>query len=359
VNFAFSAEQDAFREAVKRFVREQWPVSASRRLADDPRGFDPAVWRTMTRELGLAGLLVPESEGGQGFSMLELGIALEELGAELAGGPLFASACLGALTLVAVADPGERKELLPDLASGDAIVALAYREGVRAVDDRLEGTQRLVLDAQNATLLLVRADDDSGVGVYAVEPNAPGIAIEPIASLDLTRRFAHVDCQGVRARRLGRGDARGALARVALQASVALSAEQVGGARACLERAVDHMKERIQFGRPIGSFQALKHRAVDAYGALELARSAAYWAWWVVSEDRPELAEAAHVAASLAAEAYDRAARECIHLHGGMGFTWEHDAHLYLRRARTSQTLLADPLAHRAALAAELGIPVC
>jgi alkylation response protein AidB-like acyl-CoA dehydrogenase len=118
------------------------------------------------------------------------------------------------------------------------------------------------------------------------------------------------------------------------------------------------MKERIQFGRPIGSFQALKHRAADAYGALELARSAAYWAWWVVAEDRPELAEAAHVAASLAAEAYDRAARECIHLHGGMGFTWEHDAHLYLRRARTSQTLLGDPIAHRAALAAELGIPV-
>jgi alkylation response protein AidB-like acyl-CoA dehydrogenase len=358
VNFAFSAEQDAFREAVRRFAREQWPVASVRRLAGDPHGFDPAVWRTMTRELGLAGLLVPEPLGGQGFSMLELGIALEELGAELAGGPLFASACLGALTLLAVADEGERKELLPDLASGDAIVALAHRDGVRAADDRLEGAQRLVLDAQNATLLLVRADDESGVGVYAVEAAASGLAIEPADSLDLTRRFAHVHLHGVRARRLGRGDATAALARVALQASVALSAEQVGGARACLDRAVEHMKERIQFGRPIGSFQALKHRAADAYGALELARSAACWAWWVVAEDRPELAEAAHVAASLAAEAYDRAARECIHLHGGMGFTWEHDAHLYLRRARTSQTLLGDPIAHRAALAAELGIRV-
>jgi alkylation response protein AidB-like acyl-CoA dehydrogenase len=132
----------------------------------------------------------------------------------------------------------------------------------------------------------------------------------------------------------------------------------VGGARACLDRAIGHVKERVQFGRPVGRFQAVKHRAADAYGALELARSAAYWAWWVVAEDRPELAEAAHVAASLAAEAYDRAARECIHLHGGMGFTWEHDAHLYLRRARTSQTLLGDPIAHRAALAAELGIAV-
>jgi alkylation response protein AidB-like acyl-CoA dehydrogenase len=358
VNFAFSAEQEEFREAVRRFARERWPVAASRRLADDPRGFDPAVWRTMTRELGLAGLLVPESAGGQGCSMLELGIALEELGAELAGGPLFASGCLGALALLAVADEGERKELLPDLASGEAIAALAHREGVRAVSDRLEGTQRLVLDAQNATLLLVRADDDSGAGVYAVEAGATGLAIEPVASLDLTRRFAHVHCERVRARRLGHGDARPALARVALQASVALCAEQVGGARACLERAVDYMRERIQFGRPIGSFQALKHRAADAYGALELARSAAYWAWWVVAEDRPELAEAAHVAASLAAEAYDRAAREFIHLHGGMGFTWEHDAHLYLRRARTSQTLFGDPLAHRAALAAALGITV-
>jgi alkylation response protein AidB-like acyl-CoA dehydrogenase len=358
VNFAFSAEQETFREEIRRFVRERWPVSASRRLADDPRGFDPAVWRTMTRELGLAGLLVPESAGGSGCSMLELGIALEELGAELAGGPLFASACLGATALLAVADEGEQKELLPDLASGEAIVVLAHRDGVRAVNDRLEGTQRLVLDAQNATLLLVRAVDDAGAGLYAIEAGADGLGVEPVASLDLTRRFAHVHCRGVLARRLGRGDARDALARVALQASAALSAEQVGGARACLERAVEHMKERIQFGRPIGSFQALKHRAADTYGALELARSAAYWAWWVVAEDRPELAEAAHVAASLATEAYDRAARECIHLHGGMGFTWEHDAHLYLRRARTSQTLLGDPIAHRAALAAELGIAV-
>jgi alkylation response protein AidB-like acyl-CoA dehydrogenase len=358
VNFAFSEEQQAFREAVRRFAREQWPVSESRRLADDPRGYDPKVWRTMTRELGLAGLLVPESAGGQGFSMLELGIALEELGAELAGGPLFASACLGAATLLAVAGEGERKELLPDLAAGEAIVALAHRDGVRAVDGRLDGTQRLVLDAQNATLLLVRADDDAGVGVYAVEPDAPGLALEPAPALDLTRRFAHVRCEGVPARRLGRGVARAALARVALLGSVALSAEQVGGARACLDRAIGHVKERVQFGRPVGSFQAVKHRAADAYGALELARSAAYWAWWVVAEDRPELAEAAHVAASLAAEAYDRAARECIHLHGGMGFTWEHDAHLYLRRARTSQTLLGDPIAHRAALAAELGIAV-
>jgi alkylation response protein AidB-like acyl-CoA dehydrogenase len=159
---------------VRRFAREQWPVSESRRLADDPRGYDPKVWRTMTRELGLAGLLVPESAGGQGFSMLELGIALEELGAELAGGPLFASACLGAATLLAVAGEGERKELLPDLAAGEAIVALAHRDGVRAVDGRLDGTQRLVLDAQNATLLLVRADDDAGVGVYAVEPTRRG-----------------------------------------------------------------------------------------------------------------------------------------------------------------------------------------
>jgi alkylation response protein AidB-like acyl-CoA dehydrogenase len=139
VNFAFSDEQQAFRASIRRFVQERWPVSESRRLADDPRGFDAQVWRTMTGELGLAALLIPEAAGGQGFSMLELGIALEELGAELAGGPLFASACLGALALLAVADEGERKELLPELASGEAIVSLAYRNGVRAVDDRLAG----------------------------------------------------------------------------------------------------------------------------------------------------------------------------------------------------------------------------
>ena len=358
MNFAFDEEQEAFREAVTRFAAEQWPLARSRALAETEAGYDTTVWRTMTGELGLAGLLVPEVHGGQGFTMLELGIALEALGAELAGGPLFASAVLGAGTLLELADDEAQRAWLPAIAAGDTIATLAYRDGIEARDGRLHGTQEHVLDARNAALLLVAARDVDGLGVYAVERDAPGLDVEATPGLDLTRKLARVRCDGVVARRLGEGDAAPALRRVLALAQIALAADQVGGARACLGLAVDHVKERIQFGRPVGSFQAVKHRAADAFGNVELARSAAYWAWWVAAENDAERDEAAAVVGSLCAEAYDAAARECIHLHGGMGFTWEHDAHLFYRRARAGQLLLTAPEAHRASLAATLGLRV-
>ncbi len=362
MNFAFDEEQEAFREAVTRFAAEQWPLARSRALAESDTGYDDAVWRTMTGELGLAGLIVPEALGGQGFSMLELGIALEALGAELAGGPLFASAVLGAGTLLELASDDEQREWLPAIASGETIATLAHRDGVELRDGRLFGTQEPVLDAQNAGLLLVVAREGSGdgIGIHALDADAPGLAVEATPGLDLTRKLARVRCDGVAARRLGPEgvDASPALRRVLALAQIALSADQVGGARACLGLAIAHVKERIQFGRPVGSFQAVKHRAADAFGAVELARSAAYWSWWVAAESDAERAEAAAVVGSLCAEAYDAAAREYIHLHGGMGFTWEHDAHLYYRRARVGQLLLGAPEAHRAALATILGLRV-
>ena len=358
VNFAFDEEQEAFREAVERFVQEQWPITRSRELAETPSGFDPAVWRTMTGELGLAGLLVPEAEGGQGFSMLELGIALEALGAALAGGPLFASAVLGAGSLLEIATPDERRTWLPAIAEGDTIATCAHGEGIRAAEGRLDGEQRHVLDATNADLLLLAADDAEGKGLYVVEAGAPGLAVEALSSFDPTRKFGRIRCDGVAARRLGSGDATAGLGRLRALVSIAISADQVGGARACLAQAVDHVKTRVQFGRPVGSFQAVKHRAADATEAIELARSAAYWAWWVAAQDGPEREEAAAVVGSLCAQAYETAARECIHLHGGMGFTWEHDAHLYFRRARTDALLAGAPEVHRASLALRLGLRV-
>jgi alkylation response protein AidB-like acyl-CoA dehydrogenase len=360
MNFAWSEEQDEFRASVRRFVSERWPVAEARRLAATERGFEPAVWKQLASELGITGLAVPEACGGQGFSMLELSIALDELGRELAGGPFFATACLAVLALRNIATPAEQAELLPALASGETIATLAPA-ATRCVvrEGRLHGTQRFVIDAQNASLLLVAAGEPD-VGLYALEPSQPGVSIEPAAGLDLTRKLAHVQLDGARARRLGAaGSAGPGLARTLAEATIGLASEQIGAASRCLELAVAHTKQRFQFGRAIGSFQAVKHRAVDALTLLELARSAAWWAAWVASRAGVapgELEEAASIAHSTACEAFEKAAYECIHLHGGMGFTWEHDAHLYYRRARADRVLFGDPVVHRERLARGLGL---
>jgi len=372
MNFAWSEEQDEFRASVRRFVAERWPAAETRRLAASERGFEPEVWRQLAGDLGLAGLAVPEAYGGQGFSMLELSIALDELGRELAGGPFFASACLAVLTIRNVATPAEQAELLPAIASGDAIATLAALDAPGAAGPdaiactvragNLHGAKRFVIDAQNAGLLLIAAREagsrgEAGVGLYAVDAKSPAVRIELAPGLDLTRKLAHVHLDGAPARRLGAsGSAWPGLARTLAEGAIGLASEQIGAASRCLELAVAHAQQRFQFGRPIGAFQAVKHRAVDALTLLELARSAAWWAAWVAASRPDELFDAAVIAHSTACEAFEKAAYECIHLHGGMGFTWEHDAHLYYRRARADRVLFGDPAAHRVRLAGALGL---
>ena len=361
MNFAWSEEQEEFRASVRRFVAERWPVAEARRLAATERGFEPAPWRQLAGELGLTGLVASEEHGGQGFSMLELSIALDELGRELAGGPFFATACLAVLALRNVATPAEQAELLPALASGDTIATLAATPdagGCVARESRLSGAFRFVIDAQNASLLLVAAREPSAedVGLYALEPSQAGVRIEPAAGLDLTRKLAHLHLENARARRLGAEASAGpGLARTLAEATIGLASEQIGAASRCLELAVAHTKQRFQFGRAIGSFQAVKHRAVDALTLLELARSAAWWAAWVAASGG-DVGEAAAIAHSTACEAFEKTAYECIHLHGGIGFTWEHDAHLYYRRARADRVLFGEPAVHRAQLARSLGL---
>lgn len=360
MNFAFSAEQESFRETLRRFAAERWPVTESRRLADSPRGFEPEVWRALASDLGLAGLLVAEEHGGQGASFLELGIALEELGRQLAGGPLFA-AQLCVLALQNCATPAEQAELLPGIARGETLAALSLSAGVAFRGGRLHGAQRFVVDAQNASLLLICARTAEGEGLFAVAADAPGVEIAPAAALDLTRKFAHLRFGGAEARSLGAADASAGCEKTRLQAIAALSAEQIGSAQQCLDMALSYVRGRFQFGRPVGSFQAVKHRAADAHMWIELARSAACWSWWVAANSAAttataELAEAARVVKSLCSGAHQKAAYECIHLHGGQGFTWEHDAHLHYRRALSNASLFGSPTAHRAALARQLGV---
>lgn len=375
MNFAFSAEQEEFRSMLARFVEAQYPIENIRSLTETESGYDESKWKRMNAELGIAGVAIPEAHGGQGFTVLELGLALEQLGRNLAGGPLFATACLAAPAILAAGSEDDRNELLPAIADGSTIATLAFSERDGHFDGQsiqatcaqdgdgwtVSGTKSWVIDAPNADLIVVAARipgtrGEDGVSLLAVKANDPGVRIEPVDALDLTRRLGSVTLDGATARMLGEpGVAWPVLERILDQAAVCLTAEQIGGAARCLEMAVQYSKERIQFGRSIGSFQAIKHRCATVKLDLELARSASYWAWWVASEHPEELQQAASIAKSLCSETYLLAAAENVHIHGGMGFTWEHDAHLFYRRAKSSSILFGGPGEHRARIAAELG----
>jgi len=378
MDFAFSDEQEEFRGMVRRFLEERWSTAEVRKLAETPAGFDRGTWQRMAEELGLHGLALPETYGGQGFSFIELGIALEEMGRQLAGGPFLASAVVAAHAIQHAATAAQRAELLPGLASGDTIATLALLEvsgrhdaaGIattcrRSGDGwRIDGRKIAVLDAQNAELLLVAARDAgtvdaAGVSLFVVRTGAAGVTVKPTDALDLARKLAEVELVDAPATLLGdAGLAWPAIARTLDLAAIAVAADSVGATARCLEMAVDYAKSRIQFARPIGSFQAIKHKAAEVMLELESARSAAYWSWWVAAQPEgsaADLAEAASVAKATCNDAFLRASAENVHIHGGVGFTWEFDCHLYYRRAKTAEFLFGDPLWHRARLATQLG----
>jgi alkylation response protein AidB-like acyl-CoA dehydrogenase len=332
----------------------------------------------MAEELGLQGLALPEEVGGQGFGFLELGIALEEMGRQLAGGPFLASAVVATHAIALAASDAQRAALLPDLASGATIATLALLETSGRQDAasiaatarrdgagfRVTGRKIGVLDAQNATLLLVAARDtgstgETGISLFAVRSDAAGVTVKATDGLDLTRKLGEVEFTDAPATLLGdAGAAWPAIARSLDLGAIAVAAESVGATARCLETAVDYAKSRIQFARPIGSFQAIKHKAAEVMLELESARSAAYWSWWVAAQpgvSAADLAEAASVAKSTCNDAFLRAAAENVHIHGGVGFTWEFDCHLFYRRAKTAEFLFGDPIWHRARLADQLG----
>jgi alkylation response protein AidB-like acyl-CoA dehydrogenase len=375
MNFAFSEEQEEFRSTLRRFLDEKAPPSELRRMFAAPAGFDPSLWKQMAAELGLQGIHLPESTGGQGFGFLELGIVLEELGRALLPSPFFASSVLAAEAIRCVASEDEQPGLLTGIASGEEIATLALVEEGTGWDPAalrlvarpegayyaLDGAKHVVLSADAATRLVVAArlpgsEGAAGLTLLSLEANAPGVRVIPQDPIDLARRVGRVELDGARARLVGpAGGAGPGLEKALRRAAIALCAEMLGGAARALEQGVAYTKERVQFGRAVGSFQALKHMAADVLLELELARSAGYWAWWVADQDGPELAEAAALAKSACAEAYLLAATTNLQLHGGIGFTWESDAQLHYRRARADAALLGEPALHRAALARELG----
>ena len=371
MNFAFSEEQEELRRAVRRFLEDKSPMTEVRRLMETTEGFDTAVWEQMGNQLGLQALTIPEEYGGAGFGYVELIVVLEEMGAALLCAPYLSTVALAANALLSCGDESAKKDLLPGIAAGETIATLALTEdsGRWDLDGvtmsatgsgdgwQLQGTKMFVLDGHTANLVLVAARTGKGVSLFAVEGDASGLTRTPLATMDQTRKQARLEFAGTPARLVGEEGAAGPVLTKTLDlAAVALAAEQVGGAQRCLDMSVEYAKSRIQFGRPIGSFQAIKHKCADMLLEVESAKSAAYYAGWAAAEDSDELPVVASLAKSYCSEAYFHAAAENIQIHGGIGFTWEHDAHLYFKRAKSSELLLGDPTYHRELLAQRIGI---
>ena len=332
----------------------------------------PAAWRPLVEQIGAAGLAVPGEYGGAGCGAVEVLVVMEELGRVLSPVPFLGSAVLATHALLASGDAAACAELLPGLAEGASVGALAWAESsswdpaaVRTEATRtsagrwlLTGHKEHVLDGADADVLLVAARTAAGVTLFHVQVDGPGVTRERIGTMDLTRPQAAVRLDAAEARPVGRdGDGERVLRQVLAWGSVALAAEQVGGAAAALDATVDYARTRVQFGRPIGSFQAVKHRLADAYVLVESARSTALAAAFAAAEAAPDLPMLAAAAKSACSEAFSAVAGEMIQLHGGIGITWEHDAHRYFKRAHGSAQLLGAPSWHRARLAAELGLP--
>jgi alkylation response protein AidB-like acyl-CoA dehydrogenase len=381
VNFAFSEEQEELRRSVRRFLEDKSPSTEVRRLMDTTDGYDPKVWSQMANELGLQSLHIPEAYGGQGFSFVELIVVLEEMGRSLLCAPFFSSVCLAANAILNAGTEEQKAELLPGIAAGETIATLAFTEPSGKWDAngitmeatpsdgadgsggyRLSGTKMFVLDGHTANLIVVAAraagtGGTEGISFFTVAGDADGLTRTALPTMDQTRKQAKLEFSDVSATLLGEAGAGwAALSKTLDQAAVCLAAEQVGGAQKCLDMSVDYAKNRIQFGRPIGSFQAIKHKCADMLLEVESSKSAAYYAGWAAAEDNDELPVVASLAKSYCSEAYFHAAAENIQIHGGIGFTWEHDAHLYFKRAKSSEILFGDPTYHRELLAQRIGI---
>ena len=361
-------EQEELRRGLRRFLEGASPVSTVRHLMETPEGFDPKVWAQLADEMELQGLHIPEAYGGQGFSMAELVVVSEEMGRALLCSPFFSSICLAGSTLLAVSTEEEKADLLPGIAAGSTIATLALTEptgtwdlaeiGMSAVAAegglyRLDGTKTFVPDGMCADLILVAArvhgsTGVDGISLFAVAGDAPGLTRTALPTMDLTRKQARLDFVGVRARPLGAvGEAGPALSAALDAAAICLAAEQVGGAEKCLEMAVEYAKIRVQFGRPIGSFQAIKHKCADMLVWVDASKAALAYAATAASEGAADVPAGASIAKAYCSEAYVRTAAENIQIHGGIGFTWEHDAHLYYRRAKASEVFLGTPTYHR------------
>jgi alkylation response protein AidB-like acyl-CoA dehydrogenase len=381
MDFAFDEEQEELRKQARAFLADHSSSEQVRRAMESELGFDEEVWKRISTELGWPALLIPEAYGGLGLGFVELVALMEVMGEALLCAPFFSSVCLGANALLAAGDEEQKRGLLPGVAEGDVLATLALCESDGRIDAdavattarplgdsyELSGRKHYVVDGCAASLLVVAARrpgsaGEEGIDLFAVPADADGVTRRALPTMDRTRRLAEIELAAVRvpaSARLSAAQEGAGFAglRHALDlATVALAAEQLGGAQRALDMSVDYAKERVQFGRPIGSFQAIKHKCADMMVAVEGARSASYYAACVAAEGSAELAAAASLAKATSSEAFFRCAAEAIQIHGGVGFTWEYDVHLYFKRARATESLLGDPAWHRERVARHLGL---
>jgi len=376
VDFAWNEEQEALREQARAFLAQHSSSEAVRRAMESEPGHDPDTWKRIGSELGWPGVIVPEAYGGIGLAFTDLVALLEPMGEALLCSPFFASVCLGANALLVAGNESQRAQHLAGIAEGRVSATLAFAgpdgasAGIRAeaAPDGgavLAGGEHHVLDGHVADLVVVTAREAEGEGtdglsLFLVSGDAEGLTRRVLPTLDQTRRRAELRLEGVRVpaeARLGEPGAAGpALRKILDRACVALAAEQVGTAQRCLDLAVAHAKERVQFGRPIGSFQAIKHKCADMMLLVESARSAAYYAGCIAADDTDELPAVASLAKAYASDAAFHCAGEALQIHGGVGFTWEYDVHLHLKRAQGDREMLGSPDFHRERVAREIGL---
>ena len=373
MDFGFSEEQEMLRKLARDFLAKESPIAAVRGLLEDDLGYSVEVWRKMA-ELGWMGLIFPQDVGGTGLEMLDLVVVLEEMGRAMMPGPFFSTVLLGGSALREGANEAQKARYLAPLAAGELKATLAGPDaggawnaagvGATATADGggflLNGVKRFVPDAHVADLILVAARTEStkgeeGISLFALDVPKDGVTITTLETLDQTRKLCDVKLEQVRVGPDSLVGVRGAawpiLQRVSDRAKVALCAEMCGGAERALEMSVDYAKVRVQFDRPIGSFQAIQHKCANMLSLVESAKIATYHAAWAVSNEAPEAPLAAAMAKSYASDAYRIVIGEAIQIHGGIGFTWEHDLQLYFRRAKASELTFGDGPFHRARVA--------
>jgi alkylation response protein AidB-like acyl-CoA dehydrogenase len=369
VDLELSEEQDELRASVSRFLDDQAPVTPYvREMLTDPYGTTDTIWKGLA-DLGALGLLVAEDHGGSGMGMVEMGVVLEAAGRMVHPGPLLSTAVAAVSALDAVATDEEQAELLPGMAGGETVATLALfgpagrsdwaNPGVEATRTasgwRLDGEKSYVPDGAGADLLLVTATVAEGIGLFALDREAHGAEVAALETVDGTRKQTKVSLRGAPARRLGEGDATCHLGGVVDRVLAAYAADGVGTAERAMEIAVDYAKQRAQFDRPIGSFQAVQHLCSDMLQAVELARAGTGYALWALDATEPlEAHRAATMAKAFTADALPKVAMNAIQVLGGIGCTWEHDIHLYYKRLLTLQQIHGGPAAHLEDLASQI-----
>ena len=345
MNFDFSDDQKMLRDQANRFLRDNCTLKQVRAvLENDARPYDADLWQGIV-ELGWTGTAIPEEYGGAGLSHEDLCVIAEELGRALAPTPFSSTVYLAAEAILLAGSEAQKRSRLPQLALGEVIGCFAMAEGAgvptpatiqaSVTDGKLSGSKLPVADGDVADFAVVLARSGGDLGLYLVDLKGPGVARQPVETVDPTRSHARIDFNKAPVEPLGAAGEGWRLTETLLdRAAILFAFEQVGGAQACLDMGTDYAKNRYAFGRAIGSFQAIKHKLVNIYVDLELARANAYYGAWALGTNAAELPVAAAAARVAASEAFNHAARETIQTHGGMGFTWEHDCHLFYRRAK-------------------------